>query len=248
MNPSRKLLFVLALALPLPGLAQTFAGKPFLSVQGHAETRVRPDLFPIDVTISDTSTNSARSEKLVEELARSVLGSAQKLGLTDADIEVGNLSISPQTEWDDKAEKENFLGNEYERKLRFRFHDLEALRSFISGLPESRNLHLATRTFEYSKKLELQRKLRREAIDDARRGAADMADAVGKRLLELHNVSDRAPSTSYSASGYSRDGSLDTVTVAGSAATPTRRRAEIVLREGEIEVSADAFLVYVIGD
>jgi uncharacterized protein YggE len=185
----------------------------------------------------------------VEDLAKSVLDSAQELHLADTDIEVGNLSVSPQTEWDEKAEKQNFLGNEYERKLRFRFHDLEALRTFISALPEGRNLHLETDDFEYSKQRELKRKLRREAIEDAKRGAADMADAVGKRLVELHNVSDRAQSTTYSASGYSSDSSLDTVTVVGSGApAPTRRRADIVLREGEIEVSADAFLVYVIGD
>lgn len=248
MKATRPFLLAMALAVPLAAQAQSLDGKPFLSVQGHAETRVRPDIFPVDVTITDTSTDSARSETLVEGLSKSVLESAQKLGLDDADIEVGNISISPQTEWDEKDDKETFLGNEYERKLRFRFHDLQSLRSFISALPESRNLHLATRPFELSRKLELQRKLRREAIEDAKRGAADMADAVGKRLLELHNVSDRAQSASYSASGYSR-GDLDMVTVEGArASATTKRRSEIVLREGEILVSADAFLVYLIGD
>jgi uncharacterized protein YggE len=192
--------------------------------------------------------NSAKSQELVESLSKVVLDNAQKLKLADVDIEVGNLSISPQTEWDDKDDKEVFLGNEYERRLRMRFHDLESLRSFISALPEGRNLHLQTKTFEFSGALELQRKLRRQAIEDAKRGAADMADAVGKRLIELHNVSDRAQSTVYSASGYGR-ADLDTVTVVGAAtAESSRRRAELVLREGEIEVSADAFLVFVIGD
>jgi uncharacterized protein YggE len=245
-KPLRLGALCLAFALPLAASAQSFRGKPFLAVQGHAETRVKPDIFPIDVTISDTSMDAGKSQVLVEDLSKSVLDSAQKLRLADADIEVGNLSVSPQSEWDDDHEKETFLGNEYERRLRLRFHDLQSLRTFISTLPEGKNVQLQTRPFEFSGARELQRKLRRQAIEDAQRGAADMAGAVGKRLVELHNISDRAQSTNYSASGYSN---LDSIAaVALLAPGSVRRRADIVLREGEIQVSADAFLVYVIGD
>jgi len=252
MTSLRSVAFALVLMLALPAGAQTFAGKPFLSVQGHASARVKPDIFPIELTIVDLGMNPAKSQKLVEDLSRVALDAAQKQGLADADIEVGNISISPQSEWNEKTEEDDFKGNEYERSLTFRFHDLDALRSFIAAIPESRNVHLETRKFEYSGEQELQRSLRRKAIEDAKRGAADMADAVGKKLLELFNVSDRAQSTVYSASGYASTG-LETVTVAGSrvallAPGTTRRTADIVLREGEIEVSADAYLVYVIGD
>jgi uncharacterized protein YggE len=246
--------FAVGLALSLPVNAQTFAGRPFLSVKGHAKARVKPDLFPIELTIVELGMDPGRSQRTVEDLSRVALEAAQKQGLPDVDIEVGNLSISPQTEWNDKTEEDVFQGNEYERKLRFRFHDLDKLRAFIEAIPESRNVHLRTLEFEFSGQQELERSLRRKAIEDARRGAGDMADAVGKRLVELFNVSDRAQNTVYSASGYqSPSFGLESVTVAGSSAAllapgTVKRNSQIVLREGEIEVSADAFLVYVIGD
>jgi len=115
-------------------------------------------------------------------------------------------------------------------------------------MPLSRNLQLGTGTFQYSGAAELKRKLRRDAIADARKGAQDMAAAVDKRLLDLFNVSDRAQSTVYAASGYSYDGyggSLEGVTVVGATAI---KGPTIVLREGEITISADAYLVYLIGD
>ena len=240
-------LFALLFAILLPCcvFAQSMGGKPFLSVQGHAETTVKPDIFPLEVTLSDTGLDGAKSQKVVEDLAQLVLREASRLKLADVDIEIGNLSVSPETKWDDKQEQDIFLGNEYRREITLRFHDLGALRGFIGAMPDSRNVRLATQTFEFSGKAELQRKLRREAIDDARRGAEEMASAVGKRLVELQNVSDRPQSTVYSASGYDSEG-LQRVTVVGSG---TRRRSsDIILREGEIKVSADAFLVYVIGD
>jgi hypothetical protein len=80
-----------------------------------------------------------------------------------------------------------------------------------------------------------------------------MAASVGKRLVDLFNVSDRAQSTIYASSGYdSRSNyargseALDTVTVVGG--SDNVRGSQIVLREGEITVSADAYLVYLIGD
>jgi len=245
---------VLLLALPLVATGQTFQSKPFLSVQGHAEAKVKPDLFPLTVTLKDLGMDAAKSQKLVEDLAGTVLGAAKNLQLADNDIEIGNVEVSPETEWDDDKDVEIFKGNSYERTIRLRFHSLETLRQFLGAMPMSRNLRLETGRFDYSGAAELKRKLRRDAIDDARKGAQDMAAAVGKRLLDLFNVSDRAQSTIYANSGYSYDGysvggtaSLDTVKVVGTGANAIRG-SSIVLREGEITISADAYLVYLIGD
>jgi hypothetical protein len=122
------------------------------------------------------------------------------------------------------------------------------LKTFIADLPDSKNVRIETQTFEVSNAAEIKRKLRRAAIDDASKAAAEMADAVGKRLVDLQNVSDRAQTTAYSSSGYDSYGrgtSLDTVTVTGS---KIGRSRSIVLREGVVKLSADAFLIYVMGD
>jgi uncharacterized protein YggE len=226
--------------------AQGVSGKPFLAVQGHAESRVKPDLFPVSVTLSDMGMDGGKSQAMVEGLAKQVLAAAQKQQVADADLEVGNLSVSPETKWNEDKDTEVFLGNTYERELKVRFHSLDALRAFIADLPAGRQVQIETDTFEYSKAAELKRQLRRDAIDDARRGAEDMASAVGKRLVDLQSVSDKAQAVSYSASGYAYEpGALGKVQVTGAR---VGRTSDIVLREGEILVSADAYLIYVMGD
>jgi uncharacterized protein YggE len=241
------LLFCLSAAF---AQAQTFTTKPFLSVQGHAEAKVKPDIFPVTVRLEDTGTDPARSQGLVEDLAAKTLAAAQAQGAQSSDIDVGNLSVSPKTKWDDKAEQEIFLGNSYERAIEVRFRDLERLRQFIAALPDMKQLRIDTGTFQYSGRRELERKLRREAVADAKAAAEDLAGAVGRRLLELFNVSDHAQSTIYSNMGYSRSGAPSARSVSSVAllAPGTVRNSGIVLKEGEITVSADAFLVYIIGD
>jgi uncharacterized protein len=248
MNNRLALLF-LSLLLPAVADAQSIAGKPFLSVQGHAEALVVPDVFPVEVTLKEISMTPAKSQALIEGLAQGVLASAGRLKVVDADIEVGNLSVSPEMKWDDDKEIEIFLGNSYERELKIRFRSLEDLKTFIADLPDSRNIRIDTQTFEVSNAAEIKRKLRRAAIDDAKKAAEEMADAVGKRLVDLQNVSDRAQTTAYSSSGYD-SGQLDYVRVQGTAllAPGTVRSRGIVLREGVIKITADAFLIYVMGD
>jgi uncharacterized protein YggE len=242
---------LLALCLPIAAPAQTFQSKPFLSVQGHAEAKVKPDIFPLTVTLRELGMDPARSQKVVEDLAAKVLDTAGHLQVADSDIQVGNLDVSPQLDWDDK-DVETFKGNNYERVIKLRFHSLESLRQFLGAMPLSKNVRLETGTFEFSGAAALKRKLRRDAIADARKGAEEMAAAVNKRLLDLFNVSDKAQSTIYASSGYYFEGystggtaSLDSVKVVGTGAI---RGSAIVLREGEITVGADAYLVYLIGD
>lgn len=120
----------------------------------------------------------------------------------------------------------------------------------IADLPNSKNMRIDTQTFEVSNAAQIKRTLRRAAIEDAKKAAVEMADAVGKRLIDLQNVSDRAQSTAYSSSGYD-SGELYSVTVNGAVALlapGTVRSRSIVLREGAIKLSADAYLIYIMGD
>jgi uncharacterized protein YggE len=234
---------ILLVLAPLSAAAQNFQGKPFLSVQGHAETKLKPDVFPLGVTIRDTGMDAAKSQSLVKGLAKAVLKLTATLKLADSDVDVGNLSISPDTDWDSESKTQVFKGNTYEREFVIRFHRLDDLREFIAGTPANKAIRLETKEFEYSKADEVKRKLRRQAIEDGRKAGEEMAAAVGKRLLDLFNVSDTAQSVVRASSGYSNSRTLDTVTVQDSAIS-----SDIVLREGEITIEADAYLVYLIGD
>ena len=242
-----RLLILILLVFAGASQAQTFDSHPFLSVQGHAEAKVKPDIFPVTVKIEESGMDPAKAQKLVEDLAAKVVGSAQAEGAKDSDVDVGNLDISPDTKWDEEAEREIFLGNIYSREITVRFGNLDAVRSFIAAQPDLKQLRISTGSFRYSQERQLVRRLRREAIADAKAAAEEMADAVGKRLGSLFNVSDRAQSTIYSNVGYGERLPLARSAEAIALLAPGRRAA-IVLKEGEITVSADAYLVYLIGD
>lgn len=230
------MLSLLGVMVPCLVQAQVPAG-PYIAVQGHAEVKLVPDVFPVDISISDTGMNAAASQELVEGLTRHVMATVGKLHVPDPDIQVSSLHVSPKTKWDRDHETNTFLGNEYERSIRIRLHKLSDVRQLISELPESKNLELRVGGFERSDRAEVMRRLRSEAVADARSEARELANAAGVKVGPIFNISDR-PQVAVYARGYSNP--IDVASVEST----TVFTSDIVLKEGQVTISSDAYLIF----
>ncbi|MFT3756555.1 MAG: SIMPL domain-containing protein [Pseudoxanthomonas sp.] len=235
---------ITAVLLGLSGGLQAEAGsnEPFIAVQGEAKREVVPDIFPLELTLKDTSTDAVATQAKVEGLAKNVLALAERLKIGSEDVEVSNLEISPEYKWDDEAEKQVFLGNTYERTIKIRFHSLPMLNNFITSLPKSDVLRIQTKQFETSREVELRRELLDGAIADARRTAEAMASGVGRRLGAAQNISNTGLNLTYSRS-------LDSVMVTGTrikglTGSQPPEAPPVVLREGRITLRQDVYIVY----
>lgn len=236
------LMFAVAMA-PMT-MAQTGSDAPYIAAQGRSETRVVPDLFPVSIQVTDVGTDAGASQALVEGLAGKVTDAARKLGVADADLTVGNLRIYPEHRWEREGEKQVFLGNRYERQIGVRLRKLSDLRALVSALPQGPNLRIQTQSFERSDSQAIKLRLQAEAVKDAQATAKNLADAVGVRLGRVQNVSDQPQSWNY-ARPMARQ--VDSVSVYGFNGSNVST-AEMVLKEGEITIGADAYIVYRIGD
>jgi len=233
---TRSLLGLALFAVSTLALAQV-PDKPFIAVQGHAEERLVPDVFPVEITITDTSQSAGESQALVEGLARQVVAAAEKLKVPDKDLTIGNLRISPEQRWDDKLERNIFTGNRYERHFTVRLRTLSDLRSLVALLPEGRNLRLQTQGFERSDAGVIRRRLRSQAVADAQEQARDLASATGVRLGRLYTASDRPMGLPYARNVSA----IEAVSVSGNVLT-----SEMIVKEGEISIQSDVYLVYLI--
>lgn len=236
---------IVAMALSLAALgaqAQSIDGAPFIAVRGSASAEVAPDLFPLAVTLSETGKDAARSQAAIEALAARVVEEAQKLGLEDRDIDVSNLSVSPEYRYNERSDTETFLGNTYMRRVNLRFRSLADLKALIAALPQAEQVRLETGRFETSRARELRRELLERAVEDARRTAEAMAGAVGRRLGPVHNVSNQGFNARYS--GLDDPGDLDRVVVTGARS----QAPQVVLREGSIRVDQNVYVIYTLVD
>lgn len=233
---------VLSLAA-LGAQAQSISGQPFIAVHGTAKAEVVPDIFPLEITLSETSKDAARTQALIEGLARQIVELTQAMEMADRDVTLSNLDVSPEYRYNDKDDTETFLGNIYQRQIKLRFHTLADLQEMISSLPQVRQVRLNTGSFATSQADELRRQLLTQAVEDARKTADIMAAAVGRRIGTVHNISNQGFNVRYVTSDeYSRQ-SLDRVMVTGS-----KIGAPVALREGSIQLDQNVYIIYTLVD
>ncbi len=237
----------LALSLfALSAQAQSIGGSPFIAVHGSAKTEVVPDVFPLEITLKDTSLDAKTTQAQIEGYAQQILALTKAMKLADKDVNFSNLSVSPEYRWDDKSDKQVFLGNTYNRTIKLRFHTLGDLRKAISEMPKSKQVRLDTGSFESSQASAIRRELLEQAVEDARKTADVMASAVGKRVGGVHNVSNRGFNVRYVESDGG--GSLDSFTVSGTIKTLAPPAPPVALREGSIQISQDVYIIYTLVD
>jgi uncharacterized protein YggE len=224
--------------------AQSISGSPFLAVHGKAKTEVVPDVFPLDITLEDTSLDAAKTQAAIEGFANQIVALTRDRKMDDRDVTISNLSVSPEYRYDDKDDKQVFLGNTYQRKIKLRFHTLEALKAMIDALPQAKQVQLDTGTFVSSDADAIRRDLLTQAVNDARTTADIMAKAVGKRVGSVHNVSNQGFNVRYVESANSSD--LDAITVAGSRMSPGA--PPVVLSKGSIGLEQNVYIIYTLVD
>ncbi|HBN53822.1 MAG TPA: hypothetical protein DD456_07250 [Stenotrophomonas sp.] len=223
--------------------AQSISGVPFIAVQGRAKAEVVPDIFPLEITLSETSKDTTKTQALIEGLARQIIDLTQAMGMAGRDVTVSNLDVSPEYRYSDKDDAETFLGNTYRRQIKLRFHALADLQKAISSLPQATQVRLNTGEFATSQAEDLRRQLLSQAVEDARKTADIMATSVGKRIGTVHNISNQGFNVRYATSDAYSEQSLDRVMVTGS-----KIGAPVALREGSIQLDQNVYIIYTLVD
>jgi uncharacterized protein len=245
-----KMMWVLSLLVAFVPVAsaQGVSGVPFIAAQGEARAEVVPDIFPLKVTLTETSMDAAATQKKIEALASDIIETAKMMNVAEDDITVGNLVISIEERYDDKTEQEIFVGNSYERVISLRFHDLAALKAFVDRLPTGKAVRAATGTFAYSKAEAERKKLLQEAMDDAKETAEQIATGLGKKIIGVQNVSDRPMNASYFGNGANLDALQVRGNVALTAPGTVRGQSEMALKKGVITLERTIYIIYLFGN
>lgn len=222
--------------------AQVISGSPYLTVHGKAKMEVVPDIFPLEVTLKETSKDLAKTQVTIESLAAAFTELAAKQAVPEADISISNLSIEAETDYDEKTEQQVFLGNTYERTIKINFHSLERLSQFLSAMPAAPQIQAETRSFSFSGTQDARRSLVQAAVKDARETADELAKAVQKRVGQVHTISNQPLSIRYAESG-----TLDAITVSG-AALFAPGTVKATLKRGVITLDQDVYILYSLSD
>ncbi len=191
-------IFASLLALPFVAAAQinTLPSQPHLLVKGEAKREVMPDRFSLSVNLRAVDLQPEAARKRVQASAEHILTALKRHHVLKDSIEASSLQIQPTYKYSQQGERD-FEGTEVKRGIGGSFQSLEDVRQFLSEIKTSSEMELSGIKTSYSKEDQLRAQLKRQAAEQSRASAAELAKAYGVSLRGLYTISDVAPKFSY---------------------------------------------------
>lgn len=177
---------------------------------GEGKASAAPDRARIALTARYRDAAPAVAKRAVDQGIEGLLAIAPRFGLAPAQVTASDLSVSEDTEVDDRGRRTS-RGFMASRTATVELHEIVRLGEFLDAALAAGMNEVDDIRFESSRADALRAKARALAVADAREKAGGLAEAFGSRLGQVYSINSLN-------SGY-RDGygaSLDRVTVTGS--------------------------------
>lgn len=158
-----------------------------IQVRGVAEAEVTPDVAYISLSLIEYyKDNNNRNKVSIDVLEEQLYDAAMKAGIPKEDFTINNIySIQAQT--NKKKKDPGFLAS---KQYRIKVSNLNAVNDLFEAVDDKGIQSSRIESFEYSKKDELERELKIQAVVNAKEKATYMTEALGDKLGKAITVSE----------------------------------------------------------
>lgn len=166
-------------AMIFPAAAQVKEAFPsYVEVNGYAEKKVVPDEFYLSITITEKDSKGKIS---VESQRKDMIAALRRAGV-DIEKQLSTVDLSSTF-----YKKNNSLAT---AKYRLKLSSPEAMEKAYAELDEAGISNVSLSKTAYSKYNELKAQIRIAAIRNAKKRAAELAEAVGQNLGDCFYIND----------------------------------------------------------
>ena len=234
----------LALALGMAGTAAqgqadiirpvaTMSISEGITVHGHGEVKVKPDIALITIAVTTQSKDQAEAVAQNATRTTAVLKAIKDAGIAEKDIQTQSFTVQPQYDYD--AKPPALTGYQVQNSVQATVRDLTRVGLLIDKTTAAGASQINDVSFDLSDRSRAESDALALAVAGAKRKASVMADAAGVdlgRLLTLTEGTDAPPERPVFMAARA-------MAMAPAAATP--------IADQQITVTADATLVYAMG-
>jgi uncharacterized protein YggE len=206
---------------------------PHLSVTGYAEQLVQPDQVVLNVAISHSDKNINKAKDEVDSVIARVIKVANTFNVSKNNIDASQLNIYRQHEYNQVTQKQEFSTFQVTRNVEIKLTDVNKYALFLQELVEAGINEIGYTQFSYSKAEEVQDKLKKLAIKDAKFEAKELACAFDAKLDRVYSVNfANAPSVT---TPYGRQSMIE-----------SGRAHKQAYNVSDIVISSEVFVTYLI--
>ncbi len=154
-----------------------------INVSGEAERFVVPDTASVSFTMTRSSTSLEQATESVNERIATMLDDLDEEGIDERDIKTTGYNVYPEYDYTDRGR--NFIGYRVSQSLEITIRELDQANTILSKIASYQVDNVSGLNFYVEEDEEIYDQLRKEAIDDAKEKARELARDLGVSLDEI---------------------------------------------------------------
>lgn len=218
------------LAMALPAVAADQPDRRSVSVDGHGEVSVAPDMARLQMAAQATDKNLNAAQTKVDGIIRGYVKRARALGAKDADLSTAGLTVQPQYDYSSKNGR-TFLGYQVTRRVEVTVHDLDKIGDYLLQATAAGINNVSDPELVSSKAGALRLQAMAAAAQDARSKAKILAQTLDVKLGPVHTID--------ASSGDSHPMPMMRAMAAPAAKSEASGNSQMGFSAGEIHYTAD---------
>ncbi|SES94462.1 SIMPL domain-containing protein [Thalassotalea agarivorans] len=231
-------LTVLLLIFSVFSRAEQMPDFPFLTVSASAEKAVAPDLVHVSFSIVAVEKDPVKATDIVYGTGNELMAFFKDLGISKDDIEAHSITKNVIRKRNKDYQPVQIEAYEVEQAVKVTLRKLDNFQSLSDKLLTTKHIDDVDNRFDVSNRSAIEQQLVRDAGNQAKQKAKNLASGVGVKLGKVYAVSQERAFGSYAKFKFANQ-SYEAIAVSGK-----RRQIDGLFIPKEIKLSQSINVIY----
>ncbi len=155
------------------------------SVSGEGKALVKPDVALVSVGVEANANSVKQVQNQINQTINQVTVALKKLGIEEKDIKTTNYNINPNYDWTNGRQR--IIGYHASTNLTIKVRDIDRTNEVIDAATANGANQVGNISFDVDNKTKAEEEARKQAVAEAKKKAAEAAQAAGFKLGKIIN-------------------------------------------------------------
>ena len=156
-----------------------------ISITGYAEVSAKPDVAQITISVLSENRDLGVATEDNNTKTNAIVSFLKENGIEDKDIKTSTYNINPRYEYYSDYRNRYLAGYEVTQSLVVKIRNLDSVGEIIAGSSERGSNDISSLSFIIDDDEALKAQVKKQAIDDAKLKASELAKDLGISLSEI---------------------------------------------------------------
>ncbi|MCP1338972.1 SIMPL domain-containing protein [Idiomarina sp. M1R2S28] len=161
---------------------------PHIYVEGYAEKKIQPEIIVISTYVEHHDLNASLAKSEVDKKSVVLIQTAKDIGIEREDIKTTPLQISPHFEYEDGEKIDK--GTSVSRNIDITLRDISLYHQLNQTLVDSGISGKLNAEVKVKNPRKVKKEVLYKALEDAREKAEQLASLNGKKVKDVHSISE----------------------------------------------------------